>query len=184
MRKADLTVGHGLDAFWHPLSGLTDRDQVGGNSTGLVAGESDPVDRGPIPLRVVLICSCKTSRRIGGTEKPKVHLMERVGHIFGSLCACGRLHVLRREHKKRLPNKRSPVNRFDRKNGKNHAPSPTIHLARPAPPPPPLPRPSPPPTRPPSRPQTTPTNTTLDAPPPPPLHPLPPPPPPKPLCPP
>src|SRR5450759_1797759 len=118
MRKTDLATRNRLGAFRHPRQLLADRDQVSGGSARLVAVEADPVDGRGEALLVVLIRGGEASRNAGGTELEQVLLVEDLLELGTDFCVTRRTDVLRREHRNRLPNRRSYVNRFDRENAR------------------------------------------------------------------
>src|SRR6202171_70054 len=110
----DLTPVDRLDALRHALEILAGRDQVGGDLAGQVAVEADGVDRADIAGDVVVvgisIAGCQTS----SSDQHDVDLMEHLLELFAQRSTLIDLHVLRREHKSRLPNIRSLVKYLQR----------------------------------------------------------------------
>ena len=100
MRKADLAVIHRLDGLGQALQVLADGDHISGGSAGLVALETDPLDRRDKSLLFVIRFGRKSGRHARRLQEQEIHLTEdllELGSLLGAVNR--RLHVLRREHR-------------------------------------------------------------------------------------
>src|SRR6202162_357115 len=115
VRKTDLALGDGLHTFGDSLPVPADRDQVSGGGARQMALESEPVIRRRITLQVVEVGGRETSRQVGSVEHLEINISELLLELIGERSALIDLHVLRREHRNRLPNECSSVNSSGRK---------------------------------------------------------------------
>src|SRR5260370_537583 len=158
MRKADLGIPHRLDGLRQAPQVLADRDHVSGGSAGLVAFETDPLDRRDKALLFVIRFGRKSGGHTRRLQEQEIHLTEdllELGRLLGTVNR--RLHVLRREHRNMLPNIRSIVKNINPKNCPKYPLTPPSSPPRPPHAPPAARHPPPPQAETPSRPPRPPT---------------------------
>src|SRR5258708_24917870 len=105
MRKADLGTPHRLDGLRQALQVLAYGDHVSGGSAGLVTFKTDPLDRRDKALLFVIRFGRKPGGHARSPQEQEIHVTEdqlELGSLLGAVNR--RLHVLRREHRNRLPN--------------------------------------------------------------------------------
>src|SRR5260370_19908538 len=143
MSKPDLAVDHGLVAFRQPLEHLPDRDCIRGCARIHVAVEAHPVDRADRAVFIPGVRCSEFSRLAGEGDLLQIDHTTALNQALPTQVVEGwRVDVLRREHKKRLPNTCSLVNGFEAETKKNRAVFTDDSFRRPAPPRHPLPSPS------------------------------------------
>src|SRR5450759_3693580 len=127
MREADFTIDHSLVAFRYPLEALADSDGVGRSACSHMAVEAHPIDRADRAVLIPGIAGGEVSRLPSEGNLLEVDHAPALNQALPKqVVAAGRIDVLRREHKNRLPNIRSPVKRFDSKSCAKCALSPNL----------------------------------------------------------